>query len=189
MDPLILSGAAVIDGTGAEPVRGRSVVVEVGRVTAVVDDARAPRGARVDLDGATLLPGLINAHVHLCMGAEADPVGAMKGETLAATTIRALVRARETAAAGVTTVRDLGGREYCELAVRQAIRDGLVEGPRILAAGRPLILGGVTVPSELGLEGHSDADILAHAITDALLGAAAAPVASKCWSGACCAAL
>ncbi len=42
-----------------------------------------------------------------------------------------------------------------------------------LVAGRPLILGGVTVPSELGLDGHSDADVLAHAITDALLGAAA----------------
>jgi 2-C-methyl-D-erythritol 2,4-cyclodiphosphate synthase len=42
-----------------------------------------------------------------------------------------------------------------------------------LVAGRPLILGGVTVPSEMGLEGHSDADVLAHAITDAILGAAA----------------
>ena len=42
-----------------------------------------------------------------------------------------------------------------------------------LAHGRPLILAGVTVPSELGLEGHSDADILAHAVTDAILGAAA----------------
>ena len=42
-----------------------------------------------------------------------------------------------------------------------------------LAAGRPLILGGVTIPSEFGLEGHSDADVLSHAITDALLGAAA----------------
>lgn len=42
-----------------------------------------------------------------------------------------------------------------------------------IAPGRPLILGGVTIPSEFGLEGHSDADILAHAITDALLGAAA----------------
>ena len=42
-----------------------------------------------------------------------------------------------------------------------------------LAPGRPLILGGVTVPSEFGLEGHSDADILAHAVTDAILGAAA----------------
>lgn len=42
-----------------------------------------------------------------------------------------------------------------------------------IAAGRPMILGGVTVPSEFGLEGHSDADVLAHAITDAILGAAA----------------
>ena len=42
-----------------------------------------------------------------------------------------------------------------------------------LAAGRPLILGGITIPSEFGLEGHSDADILAHAVTDAILGAAA----------------
>jgi len=42
-----------------------------------------------------------------------------------------------------------------------------------LAPGRPLILGGVTVPFELGLEGHSDSDVLAHAITDAILGAAA----------------
>jgi 2-C-methyl-D-erythritol 2,4-cyclodiphosphate synthase len=39
--------------------------------------------------------------------------------------------------------------------------------------GRPLILGGVTIPCEFGLAGHSDADVLTHAITDALLGAAA----------------
>jgi 2-C-methyl-D-erythritol 2,4-cyclodiphosphate synthase len=53
------------------------------------------------------------------------------------------------------------------------IRTGLGWDVHRLAAGRPLILGGVTVPSALGLEGHSDADILSHAITDALLGAAA----------------
>jgi 2-C-methyl-D-erythritol 2,4-cyclodiphosphate synthase len=53
------------------------------------------------------------------------------------------------------------------------IRTGLGWDVHRLAAGRPLILGGITVPSELGLEGHSDADILSHAITDALLGAAA----------------
>ena len=53
------------------------------------------------------------------------------------------------------------------------IRTGIGWDVHRLAAGRPLILGGVTVPSELGLEGHSDADILSHAIIDALLGAAA----------------
>jgi len=60
-----------------------------------------------------------------------------------------------------------------------------------IAAGRPLILGGVTVPCEFGLEGHSDADVLAHAITDAILGAVAAgdigmhfPDTDARWKGA-----
>jgi 2-C-methyl-D-erythritol 2,4-cyclodiphosphate synthase len=53
------------------------------------------------------------------------------------------------------------------------IRTGLGWDVHRIATGRPLILGGITVPSEFGLEGHSDADVLAHAITDAILGAAA----------------
>src|SRR5262249_57002670 len=73
-DTLVLHGARIIDGTGAEPVRGRAVLVEGGRITAVVEEARAPRGRGVDLAGSTLLPGLINCHVHLCFGAAADPV-------------------------------------------------------------------------------------------------------------------
>jgi 2-C-methyl-D-erythritol 2,4-cyclodiphosphate synthase len=52
-------------------------------------------------------------------------------------------------------------------------RTGIGWDAHRLAAGRPLILGGVTVPAEFGLEGHSDADVLSHAITDAILGAAA----------------
>ncbi len=141
-DTLVLSGARIIDGTGAEPVRGRSVVVERGVITAVVEDARAPRGRGVDLAGHTLLPGLINCHVHLCLGAEADPVRPLREEPLALTAIRALLRARETARAGVTTVRDLGGREYVEFAVRRAIQEGLIDGPRIVAAGRPVCMTG-----------------------------------------------
>jgi 2-C-methyl-D-erythritol 2,4-cyclodiphosphate synthase len=53
------------------------------------------------------------------------------------------------------------------------IRTGLGWDSHRIAPGRPLILGGVTIPSELGLDGHSDADVLLHAITDAMLGAAA----------------
>ena len=141
-DTLVLSGARIIDGTGTEPVRGRSVVVEKGVITAVVEDARARRGNGVDLAGHTLLPGLINSHVHLCLGAEADPARAMREEPLALTAIKALLRARETARAGVTTVRDLGGREYAELAARRAIQEGLIDGPRIVAAGRPVCMTG-----------------------------------------------
>ena len=142
MPPLILIGAAVIDGTGSEPVKGRAVVVEDGRIAGVVDEARAPRGERVDLAGHTLLPGLINCHVHLCLGAEPDPVRPLREEPLAFTAIKALARARQTVEAGVTTVRDLGGREYAELAVRRAVQDGLFAGPRILAAGRVICMTG-----------------------------------------------
>ncbi len=141
-ETLVLSGARIIDGTGAEPVRGRSVVVENGIITGVVEDARAPRGNGMDLAGYTLLPGLINCHVHLCFGAEADPVRPLREEPLALTAIKALLRARETARAGVTTVRDLGGREYVEIAARRAIQEGLIDGPRIVAAGRPVCMTG-----------------------------------------------
>src|SRR5215468_8411989 len=140
--PLVLIGGALIDGTGAEPVKGRAVVVENGRITAIVPDAQAPRGERVDLAGHTLLPGLINCHVHLCLGAEADPTRPLREESVAVTAIKAAVRARQTLDAGVTTVRDLGGRDYCELGLKRAIQDGLIPGPRVLAAGRPVCMTG-----------------------------------------------
>jgi len=52
------------------------------------------------------------------------------------------------------------------------VRTGLGFDTHAFAAGRPLILGGVEVPHEHGLTGHSDADVLTHAVIDALLGAA-----------------
>ena len=142
METLVLVGASLIDGSGAEPVRGRAVVVEGDRITQVVDDARAPRGRRIDLSGCTLLPGLINCHVHLCFGAEADPVRVMRDEPYALTALKVLRRAQETVEAGVTTVRDLGGRDYAEFAVRRAVAEGLFPGPRILGAGRPVCMTG-----------------------------------------------
>jgi imidazolonepropionase-like amidohydrolase len=140
--PLVLIGGTLIDGTGAEPLSGRAVVVEGGRITAVVEASQAPRGERVDLTGHTLLPGLINCHVHLCLGAEADPVRPLRDEPASVTAIRALLRARETVEAGVTTVRDLGGRDYAEMAVRRAIEEGWAPGPRILAAGKAICMTG-----------------------------------------------
>ena len=142
METLVLVGASLIDGTGAEPGRGRAVVVESGRIASVVDEARAPRGRRIDLAGCTLLPGLINCHVHLCLGAEADPVRVLKDEPAALTALKALRRAKETVEAGVTTVRDLGWRDYVEMSVRRAVGEGLFPGPRILAAGRPICMTG-----------------------------------------------
>ena len=142
MAPTILSGAMLIDGTGVPPVAGRAVVVEQGRIAAVVDERAAPSGTVRRLDGLTLLPGLINCHVHLCFGGEADPASAMLKEAYAATVIQAAVRASRTVEAGVTTVRDLGGRDYAELSVRDAVRAGSIPGPRMLCAGRGICITG-----------------------------------------------
>ena len=142
MERTILTGATLIDGTGAPPVTGRAVVVEDGRIAAVVGEREAPAGTTLRLDGLTLLPGLINCHVHLCFNGEADPAATMLRESYPMTVIRAVQRARINVEAGVTTVRDLGGRDYAELAVRDAIRQGLIPGPRTLVAGRGICITG-----------------------------------------------
>lgn len=68
----------------------------------------------------------------------------------------------------------IGGADFAvpPYAMSTAFRIGQGCDIHALVAGRPLILGGVTIPYHLGLLGHSDADVLLHAITDALLGAA-----------------
>ena len=142
MDRTILTGAALIDGSGAAPAAGRAVVIEQGRIAAVVGEREAPSGAVRRLDGLTLLPGLINCHVHLCFGGEPDPAAALLKDAYATTVIKAVLRARQTVEAGVTTVRDLGGRDYAELSVRDAVRAGLVPGPRMLCAGRGICMTG-----------------------------------------------
>jgi imidazolonepropionase-like amidohydrolase len=141
-DPVVLTGATLIDGTGAAPVNGCAVVVQDGRIQAVVGERAAPAGRTLRLNGLTLLPGLINCHVHLCFGADADPGATMVKESFATTVINATLRARQTVEAGVTTVRDLGGRDYAELSVRDAIRQGTIPGPRVLCAGKGICITG-----------------------------------------------
>ncbi len=143
MERLILSGATLIYGTGAEPVMGRAVVVEGDRIKAVIPEGRHPADATVlQLDGLTLLPGLINCHVHFCLGGEPDPAKVLFEDPPATRVIKAVLRARQTIEAGVTTVRDLGGPDGIALAVRDATRAGLIPGPRVLAAARGVCMTG-----------------------------------------------
>jgi imidazolonepropionase-like amidohydrolase len=138
----VLRGATLIDGSGAPAVRDRAVVVEGGRIAAIVPDAQARDGAVIDLGGLTLLPGLINCHAHVSLSGDADPARTLADESLAATVVQAVARVRHTVEAGVTTIRDLGGREYAEIAVRDGVRAGLIPGPRMLCAGRAVCMTG-----------------------------------------------
>src|SRR5207302_7181769 len=159
MERTILAGALLLDGSGGPPVAARSVVVENGRIAAVVAAAAAPSGTTLRLDGLPLRRGLINCHVLLCFGGDADPAAVMMRESYPSTVIRAVLRARATVEAGVTTVRDLGGRDYAELSVRDAIRQGLIAGPRVLCAGKGVCMTGGHGWNMIGREADGPDDV------------------------------
>lgn len=132
---LLLSGATLIDGLGAEPLPHGSVLVEGDRIAQVAAGG-APRDAElVDLSGLTLLPGLIDAHVHIGYSSEMRAVLNMEVSIAerAADIFRTL---RETLDAGFTAVRDCGGIDH---GVLRTVGRGLVPGPRIWASASPLV--------------------------------------------------
>ena len=158
-EPVLIRPAAVFDGVDGRLHPGWSVLVEGERIVAVGPSVAVPAGARVvDLPGATLLPGFIEGHSHLFLHPydEAKWDDQVLHEPLALRTARATVAARDTLNAGFTTVRDLGteGAGYADVGLRQAIDEGIVPGPRILAATRAIVATGAYGPK--GFEPGAD---------------------------------
>lgn len=85
-------------------------------------------------------PGLIDTHVHLVWDGSADPVATLRAESEQELVVRAIENARATLRGGVTTVRDLGSTADVAVTVAQAIRAGRIQGPRVLASGRTVII-------------------------------------------------
>ena len=135
--PLWLTGARLIDGTGAAPREGASVLVRDGRIERVGGAADAPPGdsLRIDLEGRTLMPGLVDAHAHVFVKLPAPDEGA---EPLLPGTEAHVVAAHlaEALRRGVTTVRDVGSFGSVVVEARQAMRLGAFRGPRLLTCGR-----------------------------------------------------
>jgi len=151
-EPVVaLRAARLFDGMG--DVRTRTtLLVRGGRIAAVGDRIEVPADAEIiDLGDATLLPGLIDAHTHLALHA-GDYDRQILRETPELRTIHAVVSARKTLDAGVTTVRDLGNEAagFADIALRDAVQQGLVPGPRVVAAIRP-----VTSTGAYALTGYS----------------------------------
>ncbi|HEY3066933.1 MAG TPA: amidohydrolase family protein [Methylomirabilota bacterium] len=133
-----LTNAVLIDCTGADPVEGAAVVVEDGRIKDVLAHGKVGalpgRVTTLDCKGATLMPGLTDAHVHICAveGNITDQHRLYPPSLLAA---KALRRAEECLLQGFTTMRDAGGADY---GFREAISEGLYPGPRMLVSGNYL---------------------------------------------------
>ena len=120
------------------------VLVKEGRIASVSAEPITPGAdARVvDLGGRTLLPGFIDCHVHLYLDSTGDPFASLAGVNPQELALKAASHAVATIMAGVTTVRDLGDMHYAVMAVRDAVNQGLLPGPRILAAGRVVCITG-----------------------------------------------
>ncbi|MFB6679538.1 amidohydrolase family protein [Streptomyces sp. NPDC056390] len=137
---LILTGMVVIDGTGGPPVHDATVVVEGDRISSVVRGAAMPGDPKdkvVYVPGATVMPGLVDAHVHLLSNAGRSPQDVHLWNVVTPIeeqTLHAAANARKALASGVTTLRDTAG-SWPEVSVRNAVADGVLDGPRILASG------------------------------------------------------
>ena len=136
-----IKGGMVINGKGEAPVPNGLILVDGNRIRAVGsrDDVSIPRDAEViDLDSATLLPGLIDTHVHLVMNAQEDCVTSLAHKSAVESVVEAAANARRTLRGGVTTVRDCADVFGVTLTLKRAIDAGHLDGPRILACGLPI---------------------------------------------------
>lgn len=130
-----------VDGSLSEP--GWAIRVEGERIAWIGPEDRAPADeVVVDARGGTILPGLIDGHVHLAHDGVGDLAAQVRDDTPAMATLRASRSARLTLHSGVTTVKDLGAADNVVIDLGRAIERGLVPGPRVVAAGRVITMTG-----------------------------------------------
>jgi imidazolonepropionase-like amidohydrolase len=157
-ETVALQCGKLFDSANARMLGAKTIVVANGKVREILDGAATVADAKsIDLRSHTCSPGFIDLHVHL--GQQSSPQSYSEGFRLNPefTVLRALGYARKTLLAGFTSVRDLGGETT--LALRDGINQGLVDGPRIWAAGKSIATTG----------GHADpTNGLSHFLSDAI---------------------
>jgi imidazolonepropionase-like amidohydrolase len=152
---VIVRAGKLLDVKNGKTLTNQTIVIEGDKIVSVGGDAKpAPADTIIDLSGATIVPGLIDVHTHLT----ANPQFGYEvlGISVPREALIGAKNARITLEAGFTTVRNVGATAYSDVALRDAISDGDVAGPRILASGPPLgITGGHCDNNLLPFEYHA----------------------------------
>jgi imidazolonepropionase-like amidohydrolase len=145
---VVIHAGRLIDGVSKAPRSQVSILIRDDRITGVQDGFVSPAGAEViDLSDATVLPGLIDCHVHITSQSDGgDPVAEAATRSGYDTAYASVGDAGRTLQAGFTTVRDVGADPMVAIAMKRAIARGAIDGPRMFVAGPPLGPSG----------GHSD---------------------------------
>ncbi|MER6079251.1 amidohydrolase family protein [Streptomyces sp. NPDC001833] len=136
----VLTGSGTYQEDGAVLVKGDSIA-EVGPRAQLTERA-GPDGLHLAFPDATVVPGLIDAHVHLVFDGSADPLAALRESDDDALLAGMRQRAEQLVSSGVTTVRDLGDRNHLALRLNEEIEQRRAPGPRIVSAGTPLTVPG-----------------------------------------------
>lgn len=140
----VLIGATLIDGTGREPVRDAGIVMKEGGIEQVgpADQLRHGHDAKViDVGGLTIMPGLIDSHTHLTYHGDQPNVWQLEfEESVELNTLKAARNAAHVLQTGFTAIGDGGCRGYIGPAIRDGVAQGVIPGPRIVAAG-PILTG------------------------------------------------
>jgi len=137
---IAIHAGRLIDGTGKAAQEKVTILVHDERITGVEAGFTSPKGAEViDLSTQTVLPGLIDDHVHITQGFhKGDPIHTTLTRTHADDAVQATVYARDTLMAGFTSARDVGADTDVIVALKRAINAGVIPGPRLWVAGTPL---------------------------------------------------
>ena len=139
---LLIKNGTLIDGSGDDPVPNRLLVVDGSRITLVGETdgsmrPETPDDAVIDAKGKFILPGLIDAHCHISLHQGALP-GMKYTSTAEFCTLWAVHAIGRVLRAGVTSIAVPGGKWFTDVTVREAVEGGLLEGPRMVVAGRAL---------------------------------------------------
>lgn len=145
----LLKNGRILDGLGNVIERGwilieGRLIVSLGQDEPKLQDrgSGSHPPAVVDLEGDTVLPGLIDTHVHLSLDGSPDPLGKITNAPDPTVTLQTAHHARLTLEAGITTVRDVGSKNFIDIHVRDAVKTGLFPGPGIFCAGQMICITG-----------------------------------------------
>ena len=153
---MLLKNGQVLDLETATFV-AQDVRIADGRIAELGKGLASGSGPEADLNGAYLLPGFVDCHVHICVNtASADPNNPWRDALPGTIAVWAARAAKRMLLCGITSAREVGGWDYHEIAVRNAIEAGWIVGPRLFCAGRILTMTTATAPYFKGMYEEAD---------------------------------
>ena len=164
---LVVRNGTLIDGSGRPPSRNDTIVIEGNRIRSVgapppdieLKDRRTVEV--IDAGGQWIMPGLIDAHCHVSYGYPTiKGEGKGKGTTRPEfSTLKSARSVQKVLRSGVTSISVPGGTWFTDVGIRDAIKLGLMEGPRMYVAGRMIVTYGCIEDDEPSWEGTPDHSI------------------------------